>query len=304
MNNYKPRYESIKKDLGDILNSYKEEYKNYTDHCEQIERAGEVAMKDPTRQVDLDKLRAGCYEVEKRAIEACDAVGRALRAFQLSFEELVFDYENGEREFFTKIQEYIYHFSDICDKFAKSNASKISAARAKLGALAASIHDPTGILSPRKVSIIVDTFSDVPALSFDIFDYLPWNKVFYGELHSTFMTVMCNFSNPNSDYLNVEAGEIVKVIKVQGSSAVIESDRCRVKGKISSTFLKSNKTYKRKVYHVEEDHAAAGADELSIKKGQYVCWISDDGARARCKTAAGAIGYLPLSKLTLMEKKK
>ena len=301
---FESRYHTAKKKLTDTVSAYNEEYKKYTSHCEQIEKAGEAAMKDPTRQGDLDKVRGECYEIEKKAIEACDEVGRAQRSFQLSLEEIMLDYENVERDFFSKVQECLYHFSELCDKLAGSTADIATAARAKLDALAASIHDPTDILSPRKVSTIVDTFSDVPVLSFDIFDYLPWKTVFYNELHSTFMTVMCQFSNPSSDYLTVEAGEIVKVIKVQGSSVVIESDNCRVKGKIPSTFLKSNKAYKRKVYRVEEDHAAAGCDELSIKKGQYVCWISDDGTRAKCKTAAGAIGYLPLAILTLMEKKK
>ncbi|KAH0790470.1 hypothetical protein GPJ56_005611 [Histomonas meleagridis] len=282
---------------------YKEEYKNYVNHCEQIEKAGDIAMKEPTRQGERDKLRNECYEIEKRAIEACDEVGRSRRGFQRSIEEIIFDYENGEREFFSNVQTCLYHFSEICDNLASSYVELTTKARTKLDTLISNIHD-NDVLSPRKVSTIVETFSDVPVLNFDIFDYLPWNKVFYNELHSTFMTVMCEFSSPNSDYLTVEAGEIVKVIKVQGSNVIIESDKCRVKGKIPSTFLKSNKTYKRKVYHVEEDYNGEGNEELSIKKGQYVCWLSDDGTKARCKTASGTVGYLPMSILKLMDKKK
>ncbi|KAH0790471.1 hypothetical protein GPJ56_005612 [Histomonas meleagridis] len=125
-------------------------------------------MKDPTRQGELDKLRNECYEIEKRAIEACDEVGRSRRGFQRSIEEIIFDYENGEREFFSNVQTCLYHFSEICDNLASSYVELTTKARTKLDTLISNIHD-NDVLSPRKVSTIVETFSDVPVLNFDIF---------------------------------------------------------------------------------------------------------------------------------------
>lgn len=302
----KKTFEEGKSELKTNYKSYKAEYQSYIDHCQLIEKTGELMNKDISNtakyQSDLNRLRDECYEKEKNAIEANDHFGHTCRLFQEKMEQMFLNFEECERVFFSEFHTHILKFSELISSLSISLNKNIGEAFKEMDSIEGEMKSlNNNVLSPRKVSSIVENFSNIPQLAFNIFDFLPWKTVFHGELHSTFMTLENDYVSTNGEYLSLKAGEIVKVIKEQGSTVLVESDETGIRGKIPSSNLKSNKEYKRKVYFVEQDFDDHNG--FKIQKGQYVCSISEYESFIKCKTITGLIGNVPSSNLSLAKKK-
>ncbi|KAH0792320.1 hypothetical protein GPJ56_003846 [Histomonas meleagridis] len=290
------------------LASYQEylaKYSNYQTICKKIESLGEQLFKDPSKQEkiqsELDQHRIQCIEVEEEAAKAHSNYYQRVREFQVATENMAVDFEGYEREFFENIQNLIRKFVEILNELSDSYLTLAEAAESDMTRLQQIIQEDKNAQDcPReKVSMIVDEFSQPPALKFDIFEYLPWNIVFAGELHSSFATVKAEYQS-KTDYFKVKANETVKIIK-DGLTALVESEETGLRGKVPSSNLKYRKDIKRKVLKVEEDF---NDETYSIQKGQYVLWMSDDGQNARCKTVDGQIINIPLAKTSEAVKEK
>ena len=300
-------FEESKAELKSNYKTYKKQYEAYLEHCQLIEKTGELMNKDLANSAkyhgDLDKLRDECYEKEKNAIEANEQFGHACRLFQEKVEQMFLNFEESEKVFFSDFQSHIYKFAELISKLSINLNKSIGDAFKEMDQIEAELKSSSSdVLSPRKVSPIVENFSNIPSLTFNVFDFLPWKTVFHGELHSSFMTITNDYTSTNGDYLSLKGGEIVKVLKEQGSTVLVESDITGIRGKIPYGYLKkSSKEYKRKVYLDEQDFDDNNG--FKIQKGQYVCSISEDESNIRCKTVTGSIGNIPSSILTLVKKK-
>ena len=289
-------FEESKAELKSNYKTYKKQYEAYLEHCQLIEKTGELMNKDLANSAkyhgDLDKLRDECYEKEKNAIEANEQFGHACRLFQEKVEQMFLNFEESEKVFFSDFQSHIYKFAELISKLSINLNKSIGDAFKEMDQIEAELKSSSSdVLSPRKVSPIVENFSNIPSLTFNVFDFLP-----------SFMTITNDYTSTNGDYLSLKGGEIVKVLKEQGSTVLVESDITGIRGKIPYGYLKkSSKEYKRKVYLVEQDFDDNNG--FKIQKGQYVCSISEDESNIRCKTVTGSIGNIPSSILTLVKKK-
>lgn len=287
---------------------YLTQYEVYINMCNKIEEIGDMltkkemsSSKQETYQRELDKLRAECIIVEEKTAMENDNYRKAILSFQTAVDKLLIKFEKFEKKFFVDVQDIIYQFVSISNKLSDSYKVLGEAAESDLKSLEKLVSDlKNADNTPRKVSAIVEEFSQVPQLCFDVFEYIPWNIIFHGELHSTFMKVTTNFKAEDG-YLSLEANEIVKVIKETNSYVIIESDKTGIRGKVPPSIVKPAKDYKRKVYQLNDDFMDS---ETVISKGHFVICLSSDNTIAKCKTAGGVFVNIPLSMLTLAQKNK
>lgn len=287
---------------------YCTQYSVYTDLCERIESVGAQltrretsASKQETLQRDLDKLRGECVLVEGRTAAASDSYRCAILAFQCAADQLLVEFEEWERRFFGDAQDVIYQFVSIAEKLSESYRVLAEAAESNLVELEEQATAPRRASdAPRKVSVIVDEFSQIPVLQFDVFKLMPWDVVFYGELHATFGRMTSSYTVENS-YLELEENEIVKVVKETGSYVLIESDRTGLRGRVPPGIVKPVKGYKRKVYQINDDFMDS---ETVVAKGQFVIGLMGNDTTTKCKTAGGVYVSIPNSMLVEAKKSK